>query len=81
MMGTARWVLIGAALPVVLGTALGRTEVVSAIVLSVLVAAVAGISATYVRVRRERKAREKAHILRRVADLEGQHRPLVGNRE
>jgi hypothetical protein len=36
------------------------------------------ILAVYVRVRRQRLAREKARILRRVADLEGQARPTGG---
>ena len=76
MMGTTRWVLVAVGLLTALTVAFGRADVVSVVVLVLLAAAATGISAVYMRVRRERKAREKAQILRRVADLEGQRRPV-----
>ena len=77
MLVPPRWTLILLAVLVLgLWLVIGRGSVFfSLALLGLCIATGAYILAVYAQVRRERKARDKARILRRVADLEGKARP------
>jgi hypothetical protein len=80
MLVPPRWALLAfTVLVLVSWLTLGRgSALVSAALIGMSLTTGAYIIAVYVQVRRQRLALEKARILRRVADLEGQARPMGG---
>ena len=75
-MRVARWGLVGmGAVLLALVIANGPDGFATAAGLVVVSAAAVSTAIVYLRVRRQRKARDKAHILQRVAKLDDQHRP------